>query len=697
VKRRLRSSLALLGTLSLLALSLPSGGAAAQGLPTTSASSAPGTVSPSPVPPVVDPDPLIDAQLAGVLLPTKPWFEYTRTFNEGSPIQVAVDPSRFPAVVGVTANIYVVAAKTRNEWLGNPGLTDVTGGPLSVTFAAGSIQSNVWTVDTGTLSGDAGASIGVGFDVVIDLDGSGDLSDQDLIDGIGAEAGFYVAHDVTLPGPHAVTSLLYSGGTWLGQKTYFPTDIASMGKLPLVAISHGNGHNYKWYDHIGEHLASYGYIVMSHQNNTVPGIETASITTLRNTDYIILNQSTIAGGVLDGHLDSHTIIWIGHSRGGEGVVRAYDAIFDGTTTLNTAYDLEDIKLISSIAPTDFLGPTKSHPHAVTFSLWTGGADSDLTGCASCNLCQTFHIFDRAEATRHSISLHGAGHGDFHDGGGSSWASGPCLIGRARTHTIMLGYLLPLLEHHIRGNIPARDFLWRQYESFHPISAPVDYGCVVVDLMYDRRNPARRFVIDDFQTNSSTSVASSGGAVSYTVSSLVEARLDDANGDFIDNIASDPMNGMTHAGPQDTGRGIVFEYDGADADITFTLPADQRDFSRFRHLSFRAVQATRNANTTAVLEDLTFTVTLRDRSGGESSIGIGSYGGGIEEPYQRTGCGFGTAGWAGEWETISIRLTDFLHDDTLDLGDIDSVVFEFGPSFGSSRGRLGLDEIEATRD
>ena len=682
MKRHLRPGLASLGALFLLI-----GGAGAQNVSTSSTS---GTVAP--LPPLATP-----AQLAGISLATKPWFEYPRTFNEGSAIEVAVDPARYPAVVGVTADIWVTASKNPTQWRSDRSLVDVAGGPLSVTFAAGSITSNVWTVDAGTLSGDAGASIGVGYDIVIDLDGSGDLSRGDLVDGLDFEAGFYVAHDVTLPGPYAVTEIIYSGGTWLGQNTYYPTDIATMGKLPLVVISHGNGHNYQWYDHIGEHLASYGYLVMSHQNNTNPGIQTASVTTLRNTNYIIANQDTINGGVLDGHIDSHNITWIGHSRGGEGVTRAYDSIFDDTTNYNTVYELEDIKLVSSIAPTDFLGPTQSDPHGVAYSLWTGGADSDVNGCASCNLCQTFHLFDRAERTRHSISLHGAGHGDFHDGGGSSWATGPCKIGRANTHTIMRGYLLPLVEYHIRGNPAAKDFLWRQYESFHPVGAPVANSCVVVDLMYDRADDADRFVIDDFQTNSSTTVASSGGAVSFTVSSLHEARLDDSTTTFNDSVAGDPMNGMTHAGATDAGKGIVFQYNGVDADITFAIPAGKGDWSRFHRFAFRSAQATRNANTTAALEDLTFTVTLRDGTGGESSINIGSYGGGIEEPYQRTSCGTVGAGWANEWETIRIRLSDFQHDDTLDLTDITEVVFQFGPSFGSSRGRLGLDEIEVTRD
>ncbi len=639
---------------------------------------------------------VVETQLAGNSLKDYPFFEFVRTFNQGSPVQIAVDPGRHPGVVGITADVYVVAARNRKQWTLDPRLVDAHGSPLTATFAGGSIRDNRFTVDTGSLDADAGTDIGVGYDVVIDLDRDGTLSDGDLVDGYGDEAGLYAVHDVTLPGPLEVTVIEYSGGSWLGQRTYYPTDIADMGLLPLVIVSHGNGHNYRWYDHIGEHLASYGYVVMSHQNRTGPGIESASKTTLSNTDYLIANQGTIAGGVLDGHLDSHSIMWIGHSRGGEGVTRAYDAILEGETALNTVYDLEDIRLVSSIAPTDFLKGGKSNPHHVTYSLWVGGADSDVTGCANNGIAQSFHLFDRATETRQSISLHGVGHGDFHDGGGNSYATGPCKIGRSRTHVIMRGYLLPLVHHHIRGNVPARDFLWRQWEGFRPIGAPSYQDCVVVDLMYEQGDDPEKLVLDDFQTFKSPETSSSGGSVFFTVSSLVEDRLDDRNTTFTDDPANDPMNGMTHAGPTDPGHGIVFEYKGADTFISFEVLPDLGDFSRFDYLSFRATQATRNPRTIEDVGDTTFTVTLRDGSGGSSSINIGSYGGGIEEPYQRTGCGTG-AGWANEWETIRIRLADFLHDNAVDLTDVRSVDFRFGPSFGTPVGRLGLDEIELVGD
>jgi len=104
--------------------------------------------------------------------------------------------------------------------------------------------------------------------VVIDVNGDGLLSEGDYADGYRGAAGFYVVKDTVAPGPLLTTAINYSGGSWLGQRTWYPTNIGELGQLPLVVISHGNGHNYTWYDYLQQHLASYGYVVMSHENDT---------------------------------------------------------------------------------------------------------------------------------------------------------------------------------------------------------------------------------------------------------------------------------------------------------------------------------------------------------------------------------------------------------------------------------------------
>ena len=465
-----------------------------------------------------------------------------------------------------------------------------------------------------------------------------------------------------------------------------------MGQLPLIVISHGNGHDYTWYDHIGYHMASYGYIVMSHQNNTGPGDRNRLDD--NSNQYGLHHRKP--GNNRRG--ECSTAISIRTELSGSvtvAAVRVSPALTIGFTTRLTCRSIstiDDILLLSSMAPTDFLKTDNSNPHRVNYHLWTASADADVNGGADCDLCQTFHLHDRATGFRHSTVLQGVGHGDLHDGGGSSVASGPCLVGRSNTHRIQKGYFLPLIKHYIEGNIPAHDFFWRQWESFRPIGAPTG-ACIVVTNTYHNGAPVGNFVIDDYQSNHGSGLSSSGGSVSYDVQNLTEGRLDDGNTTF-SWTTSDPMNGMTHASSEatDDSRGVVFDWDDTDRFYEFEIVADARDISEYDYLSFRACQGTRHPRTTSELGDLTFTVTLRDGSGVWSGIDIGAYGGGIEEPYQRSG------GWHNEFETIRIRLTDFLTNGTgLDLTDIEAVRFECGPSFGSPEGRLGLDEVELTND
>ncbi len=645
-------------------------------------------------------DEIYGVELAGNVLAEYPYFEYVRAFNEGSDVHVALDPSRFPEITGETCDVFIVEGKTYDEWNSNAALVDVTGtGPQEVTFTAGNIQSNTFPISgSSSLSSEAGIGIGKPYDVVLDMNRNAILDGGDYIDGYDPSEGIikihgmYVVHDITQAGPLSVTTIDYSGGSWLGQRTYFPTNIGSMGAIPLVVISHGNGHDYTWYDYLGEHLASYGYIVMSHQNETGPGIETASTTTLTNTDYIIGNQSTIGGGVLNGHIDVGRLVWIGHSRGGEGVARAYDRLVDQSYT-PTNFTSEDIVLVSSIAPTDFLGTGNSTPHDVNYHLIYGSADGDVGGYPTNPIAQSFIIYERAEGWRAATYVQGADHNDFNCCGFNDF-EGPAgtEIGRPEAQQVSKSTYLALIKHFVDGNAPAKEFLWRQNENLKPIG-------VASSTIYDREfkdSPASgQFVIDDFQSQPATTISSSSGAVSYDVSNIHEGIMYESDGSFTWS-ASDPMNGMTRARSSDPSSGVVFDY-SSDSYLEFEIISSERDFTDDVYLSFRACQGTRHPNTVSYLGDHDFAVTLRDGTDTASSIHIGAYLGGIEEPYQRTGNGSG-AGWQNEFETIRIRLTDFLTNGSgVNLADIEAVRFEFGPSYGSDEGRIALDDIVVSND
>lgn len=627
--------------------------------------------------------------LAGRPLPNYPFFEFVASVNDDE-IWGALDPTRHAERLGLPYQAYVVAHRTPAQWAIDNSLVDVSGGPESGTVNPGSISGNTLALWTTGL--DPGTMVGQPYDVVFDFGQDGHLDPGDLIDGLDlSEAGVYVVGDLKNPGPFATSMIQYSGGTWLGQRTYYPANIAALGQLPLVVISHGNGHDYTWYDYLGYHLASYGYLVMAHQNNTQPGIESASTTTLTNTDYLIGSQATIGGGVLNGHIDARHITWIGHSRGGEGVVRAYDRVYDGTY-VPVNFHLADIVLVSSIAPTVYLGTVDTNPHEVNYHLLFGAADGDVNGGCAVGDRQSLRIAEAARGNVQVTYVQGAGHNDFNCCGWAD-ATGPNLIGRAEAQVVARSYFLALIDTYVRGNPATRDYLTRLYAGFHPSGIAPQVVCANT---YRDALSTDRFVIDNYQTSTDPGSSSSGGAVTYDVANVYENRLDDGNLNFTWS-SSDPMNGMTRS---DTGDlyagGVVFDWTvGASGFYKFEIVPDQRDFRGHRYLSFRACQGTRHPETVALQGPLSFTVTLQDGQERLSSINFAGQGS-ITRPYQRTGLGTG-AGWANEFNTVRLRLSDFETDGSgIDLGNIVAVRFEFGAASGSARGRIGIDDVELAR-
>jgi hypothetical protein len=514
------------------------------------------------------------------------------------------------------------------------------------------------------------------------------LGGGDLIDGLDGP-GFHVVGDTTAPGPLEVQTTIYTSGESFGAHIVrFP---AEGGPYPLVVISHGNGHSYTWYQWLQTHLASYGYVVTSHQNETQPGIETASLTTLVNTDYTVGNRDTLANGALAGKIDPTRIIWIGHSRGGEGVVRAYDRIRDGAY-VPASFSLEDIRLVSSIAPTDFLGTGPASPEQAVYHLIYGAADGDVSGDPSCAVCQSFSLLERATGRRYSTYVHAADHNDFNCCGFQDYCNGgscPPQLGRDNVQRLTRGVYLALLESVIRGRPQAEDFLFRPWEDLRPIGAPA--STIVHEFQPDAGDPASgAFVIDDFQTATSLGQSSSGGAVSGTVAVRSEGRLDDNNSTFTVQ-ASDPMNGMTRGRGSDQTRGTVFQWSGP-ATLEFEIVPAGRDFAARTWLSWRSCVATRDPLNAGAGDDLDYSVTLVDSAGRESTIRLSSYGGGVQKPFARTGAGGGT-GWGNEFETHRIRVADFARDGReIDLSDIVAVRLDFGGTAGSESGRIGLDDL-----
>jgi hypothetical protein len=652
------------------------------------------------------PEPPTAIELAGNSLSAYPYFEFVRAFNQDAPIKVALDPTLHPVIVGATADVYIVEKKSPGQWEADPALLDVTaGGALAVTFSGDTLQANTFQV-TGPnelnaavyeeLTGDF-TGLGHGYDMVVDMNRNGVLDGGDYIDGLGREAGLYVCHDTTTLGPLAVTQVTYSVGTIFGipagfggEQLYYPTNIAAMGQLPLVVVSHGVGHDYQWYGHIGQHLGSYGFIVMAHQNNVSSCGILASLTTCGHTDALLELLPGIAGGALVGHVDTHRIIWVGHSCGGEGVAIAIHRVLFTPHSYNpTHYTADDIVMVDSMLPVDYNPGGLSYPGAVSYHLWTASGDTDVHGGADYDAAQTFHLHERATRYRQSTVVQGTGHAWFHDGGGDPWFAGPCPIHEEGTHLVQLGLMLPMYKHYADGNIPGEDYLWRQYEHFHPPAVPVGVDpCYVVSQEYRNGNEDGIAFIDDYESHPETGFSSSGGAVTYDVTNSTEGRLDDNNGSFSWS-ASDPFNGATQDSTDwsDPGRGVVFDWNGVNRYYEWAVVPDLQNFAAWKYVSLRGAQGTQHPYTLATNGILTFTITLRDGGGNTSSINSGAYGGGFGMPYARNG------GWHNEMRRIRMRTTDFLANGSgLDLTNVVAVRLNFGPSWGTNQGRIVIDEL-----
>jgi hypothetical protein len=621
--------------------------------------------------------------LAGRSLGSFPHLDIVDTFNDDEEIAVGLDPARFPDRVGLPYDVHVVAHRTPEEWASNPALDDASGEVESASVSEGSLADNRAVAWSGGV--DDGEVVGTGYDVVFDFGRDGSLDPGDLCDGLAERPGLHVVRDLNLAGPHVPLSVEYSGtDIWLQQRTYYPEDIASLGELPLVIVSHGNGHDYTMYDYLGNHLASHGYVVMAHSNNTMPGVDSAATTTLTNTDYLLGSLATIAGGVLDGHVQIDNVAWIGHSRGGEGVVIAYDRLRDGVVT-PTNFQASDIVVISSIAPTVFNSVDVSNPHDVNYHLLAGAADGDVNGHPACDVCQFFRLSQAAVGEVSVTYVQGASHNDFNCCGPDD-GTGPALIGRAEAQTLAKSYYLALVEHYLRDNPAMLEYFTRPASGFRPSGIA---GTTVVTNGFRHAIAAGNYFLDDYQAEEGANVASSGAAIEFDVAGVVEGRL--ADGDFSLFWGDDAMNGMTQAyspDPLDLARGVVFEWT-ASSFYEIAVPGAAVDFSAWRHLSLRACQRSQHPNTVTLAGPLAFSVTLIDGEGTQSSINLGQYGD-IAPPYARDG------GWANEFQTLRVRLSDFEVDGSgIDLTNIVRVRLEFGGDFGSATGALGLDDVELT--
>jgi hypothetical protein len=234
-----------------------------------------------------------------------------------------------------------------------------------------------------------------------------------------------------------------------------PNAIAGKGKLPLVLLNHGHAPNWKpqdppipvgggstavkpsdftitpnldGYAYLQDALAALNIISVSVDHNFAcfqnSFLETRADTITAALD-ALNTQATTKGNRYFGRLDFSRIGLMGHSRGGDGVVRAVKKII-ADPTLSGKYTL---KTVCSLAPTDFTGSLApanrmflDENDLIFYHLLYGALDNDVSGAdgATGGGGTGFRHYDRARCRKSMVFVDTCCHDYFN----SVWAASP---------------------------------------------------------------------------------------------------------------------------------------------------------------------------------------------------------------------------------------------------------------------------------
>lgn len=643
--------------------------------------------------------------IAGRRLNNAPFFEYVRAINDNDIVSAAVDPTRMPDRIGQQPRVHLVKHRSPKEWGVDNTLQDITAdGIETLVIASGSTSNNRVNIWTTGVSGNAGTELGVALDVVLDFGNDGRLDPGDLIDDLNVdEAGIYVVDDVLVPGPYATASFdfddscLFTIPPFQMAPTYcarsrghvvHPNPLPKQRPLPLVVFSHGAtfaDQSFRGYDYMQQLLASNGFITVG--LDMFPAQDAAASydtdpyhrawLTLKNIERMVLqtaaprNYPPMGGGVLEpggrSVVDGKRIVISGHSRGGEGVVLASAQLrhlFDPAHPFpaaivpsgETLLGFDKVLGVHDIAGTNFNTVANGNtPLNTPYLLTWGTLDRDVRGDTP--EVQPSRRYHRATGVRAAHMVYTAQHGCFNQFWDYDCTEAPWYSSQDQTRRTVKGSLYPWIQWVVNGSRPALDFLTRNTTIFRAIGTQDIPWRLATRLSHATYESG--FVIDDFETNVSPALSSSGGAVTF--SSLVSEE--DAT--------------------WWEGRHVRLTYSGNSQFYTQAIVATARDWRDYRYLSLAVGQEWVGAN------DIAFSITLRDLDGHASTISSSEYG-----PVHLNDQYF-VAPLRTKPQIYRFRLTDFNANGTgVDLSRVADVKLEFGANHGSGySGDVVIDDIE----
>ena len=454
-------------------------------------------------------------------------------------------------------------------------------------------------------------------------------------------------------------------------RLFYPTDGSggplppvAAGTFPLVVFGHGRlgtgPDNHLEAGYLMEHLASWGIVATSVSLDVVgqfgfpaaiPQRGDIILETLARTLSLGSQPGTPPTG-LAAAIDPTRIGLAGHSRGGEGVA---DALLK-----NQASGTYPILAATTIAPTDYEGYTL--PADVPYLGLYGSKDGDV------NNGWPIYLHDRGDSEEKVFEyIKGANHFWFTETITYS-GEGSADIARSLHHDIAKAYMVGFLRQKLIGN-GLESSVFSDGPELASLTTQVD-----IHPMY--RNPTR-FVIDDFETNFSTALSSSGESVVGTFPRLREGSMDATSYTFYHKTRG------SLAGWSPGSGGGTYAAD---------LPGATYDATPYTHVSLKLAQRHgAGANTPNV--DQKVGVTLTDADGDSAGLNQADYGRIPWPPTHSNGGPFQNFPKKTVLRTTRIPLSEFTAlNPALDLDRLTTVSW----TAIKPKGEIEFDDVEFTR-
>jgi len=586
-----------------------------------------------------------------------PYFRYSDAFAVGEDVWAALDPGIVdPGNHGKMCAFYVVQSKSEAEWNADNSLAHlgVLGGNAAVSkikLQTGCVNANkvkVWpaamlpgeydiVADFGNNVTDAATFLPdnayntpldvidgyfiAGFRILEDPGTMTDFDhaanwnyDENAVDAMGMTGTVDVDDENTMyatPGGFSVLTRQVA----LKAHVFFPADLpgvtdpaqisATQADYPLVVVVHGNGHDYTSYDTLLSHLARNGFVAASIDNRFLSGgIPIHGMHGLGRANnffhHLAVLQATFGSRL------QNNIGVVGHSRGGEGVVKIPRLIHEGSLPHN-------INAVMSLAPTDRYGrEVLGGPWAKPFFVVYGSRDGDVSGSPpsgafTWRACG-FSLYDRAaDAEKSMLFVYKATHNGFITSNSDNGEAG--VLDPAIQQAITKAYTTAFFRCHLRNEPQWTGMFTGEW-------TPPSVSSLGAEMYPQYRQPSGR-TVDDFETGAGWQASSIGGMVDHN-NTLVG---DPSDGRLFDFTPAIP--GLDTQSPHDSS-GLKLEWNNAGDRLAFTIPVGQGDVSAFSTLSLRITQKEASgANPVNQPQDLR--VALKDLMNNERAIRVSAFG------------------------------------------------------------------------